>query len=191
MSGDSVGARSCVKMNRVRVHCRTLLITRDESRSLHETCVGERLVSWPHLLGEVVQRILLLDLVEVERQQELLEIDEEWEEKVECNGEFKVEEWTPTSCMDEMRQTRGHLEPRDVCVGMVTTSDWTRLTTLCAHSRVHHVKCRVSCALCWSWFSRCHWCQTSHRSVSPRIRNSKFSSWCCCLTLSCHRQLRL
>ena len=27
----------------------------------------------------------------------------------------KVEEWTLTSCMDEMRQTRGHLAPRDVC----------------------------------------------------------------------------
>ena len=58
--------------------------------------------------------VLLLNLVEVKGQQELLESDEEWEEEVEWNGELKVEEWTPTSCMDEMRQTRGHLESRDV-----------------------------------------------------------------------------
>ena len=45
------------KWTGVRVHCRTLLTTRDESRSLHETCVGEGLVSWPHLLGEVAQGI--------------------------------------------------------------------------------------------------------------------------------------
>ena len=42
-----------------------------------------------------------------------------------------------------------------------------------------------------SWLSRRHWCRTSYRSVSPRIRNSMFSSWCCSPTLSCHRQLRL
>ena len=58
--------------------------------------------------------MLLLNLVEVEGQQELLEIDEEGEEEVGWNGELKVEEWTLTSCMDEMRQTRGHLEARDV-----------------------------------------------------------------------------
>ena len=53
--------------------------------------------------------------MEVEGKQELLEIDEEREEEVGWNGELKVEEWTLTSCTDEMRQTRGHLEPRDVC----------------------------------------------------------------------------
>ena len=45
-----------------------------------------------HLLGEVAQGILLLNLVEVEGQQELLEIDEERKEEVEWNGELKVEE---------------------------------------------------------------------------------------------------
>ena len=44
--------------------------------------------------------------------------------------------------------------------------------------------------VCWSSFSRCHWCRTFHRSVSPRIRNSRISSWCCCPTLSCHHHLR-
>ena len=36
--------------------------------------------------------VLLLNLVEVKGQQELLEIDEEWEEEVGWNGELKVEE---------------------------------------------------------------------------------------------------
>ena len=40
-------------------------------------CVGEGLVSRPHLLGEVAQGILLLNLVDVEGLQELLEVDEE------------------------------------------------------------------------------------------------------------------
>ena len=40
-----------------------------------------------------------------------------------------------------------------------------------AHSLV---RCLVSCALCWSWLSRRHWCRTSYRAVSPRMRNSKF-----------------
>ena len=31
------------------------------------------------------------------------------------------------------------------------------------------------CALCWSWLSRRHWCRTYYRSVSPRVRNSKFN----------------
>ena len=57
-----------------------------------------------------------------------------------------------------------------------------------AHSLV---KCRVSCALCWSCLSRRHRCRTSGRSVSPRKRNSKFTSWCYSPTLSCQRQLRL
>ena len=57
---------------------------------------------------------------------------------------------------------------------------WVIMTTQTKHEltrrqRAHSlVKCRVSCAWCWSWFSRCHWCRTSYRSVSPRQRNSKF-----------------
>ena len=50
---------------------------------------------------------------------------------------------------------------------MRTQSQHELTRKLRAHSLV---KCRVSCALCWSWFSRCHWCRTSHRSVSPRTR---------------------
>ena len=45
----------------------------------------------------------------------------------------------------------------------MTTQDWTKLTRrLRAHSLV---RCRVSCALCWSWLSGRHWCRTSCRSV--------------------------
>ena len=40
-----------------------------------------------------------------------------------------------------------------------------------------HFTCQCSCALCGrcsgSWWSRCHWCRASCRSVSPRIRNTK------------------
>ena len=95
---------------------------------------------------------------------------------------------TLTSCMDEMRQTRGQLEPSDV-----VCNEWVWLQhELTRRLREHSLfKCRVWCALCWSWFLRRHWCRTSCRSVSPRKRNSKFSSWCCSPTLSCHRQLRL
>ena len=51
-------------------------------------------------------------------------------------------EETLTSCMDEMRQTLGHLEPCDVCKRMsVTTQDYED-KQLCAHSRVTQV-CHV------------------------------------------------
>ena len=41
------------------------------------------------------------------------------------------------------------------------------------HSRVEvHVRC-VEGAMYGSWWSRCHWCRASCRSVSPRRRNTK------------------
>ena len=77
----------------------------------------------------------------------------------------------------------------------------TTRTFTCSPSVSRH--CRVSCALCCSWFSRCHWCRTSRRS-SVRFETSTsfhhayaipstkfFSSGCCSPTLSCHRQLNL
>ena len=55
----------------------------------------------------------------------------------------KKSEETLTSCMDEMRQTLGHLEPCDVCKELsVTTQDYED-EQLHAHSRVHQV-CHVS-----------------------------------------------
>ena len=77
----------------------------------------------------------------------------------------------------------------------------TTRTFTCSPSVSRH--CRVSCALCWSWFSRCHWCRTSHRWArrfhtstsfhhAYAIPSAKFfSSGCCSPTLSCHRQLNL
>ena len=59
--------------------------------------------------------MLPLILVEVEGQQELLEIDENKERrKLDGMKRSKKSEETLTSCVDEMRQTRGQLEPRDV-----------------------------------------------------------------------------
>ena len=77
----------------------------------------------------------------------------------------------------------------------------TTRTFTCSPSVSRH--CRVSCALCWSWFSHCHWCRTSHRSArrfytstsihhAYAIPSTKFfSSGCCSPTLSCHRQFNL
>ena len=55
-------------------------------------------------------------------------------------------EETLTSCMDEMTQTREHLEPCDVCKTMSLTAETEqglRRLTLRAHSRVHQV-CHVT-----------------------------------------------
>ena len=77
----------------------------------------------------------------------------------------------------------------------------TTRTITCSPSVSRH--CRVSWTLCWSWFSRCHWCRTSHSSAGRfykstlfhhacAIPNTKFfSSECFSPTLSCHRQLNL
>ena len=132
--------------------------------------------------------VLLLILVEVEGQQELREIEDEWgDEEVGWNGELTVEEWRSLHAWMRWVQTRGQLEPRDV-----VCNEWRwRHHELTRRPRAHSlVRCRVSCALCWSWLSRRHWCRTFCRSVSPRIRNSKFSS-CRSPTLFCHRQFTL
>ena len=53
-------------------------------------------------------------------------------------------EETLTSCMDEMTQTREHLEPCDVCKTMSVIAETKQgLRTLRAHSRVHQV-CHVN-----------------------------------------------
>ena len=58
----------------------------------HTLCVLEKdsSVDPNSLLAEYT--VFLLNLVEVKGQQELLEIEEEWEEEVGWNGELKVEE---------------------------------------------------------------------------------------------------
>ena len=79
---------------------------------------------------------------------------------------------------------------------LTTTRTFTWTSSVSRHRR-------VSCALCWSWFSRCHWDRTSRRSAGRfytstsfhhvyAIPSTKFiSSGCCSPTLSCHRQLNL
>ena len=133
--------------------------------------------------------------------------------KMKVTKRSRKSEKTLTSCMDEMRETLGHLEPCDVCKRMSVTAETeqglrrltTTLTFTCSPSVSRH--CRVSCASCWcfsgSWFSRCQWCRTSHRSAGSfytsnwlhqacAIQSTEFfSSWCCSPILSCHRQLKL
>ena len=73
--------------------------------------------------------------------------------------------------MDEMSANTRTLEPRDVVCNERRWRQHELTRRLRAHSLV---RCRVSCALCWSWLSRRHWCWTSYRAVSPRIRNPSF-----------------
>ena len=75
----------------------------------------------------------------------------------------------------------------------------TTRTFTCYPSVSRH--CRVSCALCWSRFSRCHWCRTSQQEGFIRALyftthtqfqvQSSFLLESCSPTLSCHRQLNL
>ena len=52
----------------------------------------------------------------------------------------------------------------------------TTRTFICYPSVSRH--CWVSCASCWcfsgSWFSRCHWCRTSHRSAGRFFSSTLF-----------------
>ena len=69
---------------------------------------------------------------------------------------------TLTSCMDEMSAKHTDLSHAMRCA-MSEYDDNTKLTR---RPRAHSlIRCRVSCALWWSWLSRRHWCRTSHRSV--------------------------
>ena len=107
-----------------------------------------------------------------------------------------------------MRQTLGHLEPMcDVQEMSVTTQNndyedcnTTRTLTCSSHC---WVSCCASCCFSGSWFSRFHWCWTSHRSAGWVFSSTAFhhayaipsvtffSSGCCSPTLSCHRPLNL
>ena len=162
-----------------------------------ETCliigqVSHNLLYWKKkldtisLLGEYT--VLLRTLVEVEGQQELREIENKDKRKLDGmeNSKSKSDDY---AWMRRV-QTRGQLEPRDL---VCNEWRWRRKTEheLTKRLRAHSlVKCRVSCALCWSWMSRRHWCRTFYRAVSLRMRNSKLYS-CCSPTLSCRRQFKL
>ena len=130
-----------------------------------------------HLLfGEVRSVTTALKVVE-EVQQGLQGIERELEEEeVGWNGELKVEEQSSLHAwMTWETHTTWAFEPR--CgVQIMTTRTWL-LDYAHMESRVHQFTCWGSCALCGrcsgSWWSRCHWCRASCRSVSPRTRNTK------------------
>ena len=78
---------------------------------------------------------------------------------------------TLTTCMDDVRHAH-NLRPTMWCANH---DDGNLTTGLCAHgiTRASIHVLRFMCAM-WrrcsgSWWSRCHWCRASCRSVSPRI----------------------
>ena len=88
--------------------------------------------------------------------------------------------------------------------GQGSQKDRTKTKKTVTTTRTFTCSC---CASCWcfsgSWFSRCHWCWTSHRSAgwfqtstafhhAYAIRSANFlSSGCCSPTSSCRRPLNL
>ena len=108
----------------------------------------------------------------------------------------RMSDETLTSCMNEMRQTLGHLEPCDVCKRMsVTTQTEQELTTPRACSRVTQV-CHVIVGF--------HVLRvglgfhdvigvgrlTIHFHHAHAIPRTKIFSGCGSPTLSCHRQFK-
>ena len=84
---------------------------------------------------------------------------------------------TLTSCMDEMR----HADKLSHTMSCAMSED--------DDTRLKKTNKKITCTLtCQS--VAFHVCWTSYRAVSPRTRNSKFSSWCS-PTLSYHRHLKL
>ena len=183
-------------------------------RTVYDGCVGEGIVSWPHLLGEAAQGILLLNLGKEVRRvlQELLEVDWGIHQK-EDEGDRRDQGSQRTRSLHAWMRSDKYLDILSHAMCATNECNNTRLRRLttmrtftCLPSVSRH--CRVSCAFCWcysgSWFSRCRWCRTSHRSagrfytvnfISPRIRNSKYKVlffWMLSVRLlSCHRQLNL
>ena len=70
-----------------------------------------------------------------------------WRDKGSQKNAHSMHGWDETN-------TRTSWAVRCVCKEWV----WQRSPSVSRH-------CRASCALCWTWFSRCHWCRTSHRSA--------------------------
>ena len=78
------------------------------------TCVGEGLVSRPHLLGEVAQGSYHLTSGKLKGSRNCLRLMRNERRKMKVMKRSRKSEETLTSCTDEMRQTLEHLEPRDV-----------------------------------------------------------------------------
>ena len=165
------------------------------------SCVGERFVSRPHLLGEVHKGSYSLTSGKLKGRKNILRMMRNEKRKMKVMERSRKSEKTLTSCTDEMRQTLGHLEPSDVCKEWV----WQHKTTK-TYNNYAHIHVFMMCFVLMfsgSWFSRCHWCWTSHRSAgwfyaSTAVHHAYsipkvlfFSSGCCSPTLSCHRPLKL
>ena len=81
----------------------------------HASCVGEGFVSRPHLLGEAHRGFYYLTLVKLKGRRNCLRLMKNERKKMKVMKRSRMSERTLTSCMNEMRQTLGHLEPCDVC----------------------------------------------------------------------------
>ena len=76
------------------------------------TCVGEGLVSRPHLLGDSAHKgSFYLTSVKLKGSKDCLRMMKKKRKKMKVIKRSRKSEETLTSCMDEMRQTLGHLEP--------------------------------------------------------------------------------
>ena len=78
-------------------------------------CVGEGFVSRPHLLGEVHRGSYYLTSGKLKGRRNCLRLMRNERRKMKLMERSRKSERTLTSCMVEMRQTLGHLEPCDVC----------------------------------------------------------------------------
>ena len=84
-------------------------------KSLKEpNCVGEGFVSRPHLLGKMHRGSYYLTSGMLKGRRNCLKIMRNERRKVKMMKRSRKSERTLNSCMDEMRQTLGHLEPCDV-----------------------------------------------------------------------------
>ena len=191
------------------------LVDEDDSRSSsrvreHERFVLEKDSSVDSIsLAKYHRGFYYLTLGKLKGSRNRLRLMRNERRKMKVMKRSRKSEETLTSCMDEMRQTLGHLEPCDVCKEWV----WQHKTTKTSNCAYIHVlpKCVTSLLGFMCFVLMFLWILVSKLSlvsdvspfsrkvlhvnfISPRIRNSKYkvlSSGCCSLTLSCHRQLNL
>ena len=166
-------------------------------------CVGEGLVSRPHLLGENAQVIYYLTSWKLKDRRNCL--------KVMMNEKKKLKmlksERTLNSCMhgdDHGMEWGAHaniLSQSAMCKRWV----WQHRTDNedCNTTRTLMCSCCASCWFSGSWFSRCHWCRTPQRPArwfhsttafhhANATPNAKFfPSGCCSPIVSCHRPRNL
>ena len=176
------------------------------SLSSFTSCVGEGLVSWPHLLGEVHRGSTNKTSEKLKGRRNCLRKMKNERKKVKVMKRSRKSERTLTSCMhgdghgmewDKHSNILSHaMCARNECDN---TEQGLRRVQHYAHALVFS----ASCCFSGYWFSRCHWCRTPqrpagkfhsstgfhHAYVTPSAKF--FSSGCCSPIVSCHRQLNL